>query len=136
MTQDMPTYKGEHVTVTEPIAVLSNCSSVSMAEHTASGAQLLENGAVIGTRTWGGYSALSGAETYTNNYAGYVGVMDETPVFCYIPQELAYTLDGKVLERYGVTPDIEVAFDAAAWNNGAGPDNQLDRALQWIRNGN
>ena len=92
MTQDMPTYKGEHVTVTEPIAVLSNCSSVSMAEHTASGAQLLENGAVIGTRTWGGYSALSGAETYTNNYA--------------------------------------------AWNNGAGPDNQLDRALQWIRNGN
>ena len=37
---------------------------------------------------------------------------------------------------FPIAPDIEVAFDAAAWNNGAGPDNQLDRALQWIRNGN
>ena len=79
---------------------------------------------------------MSGAETYTNNYASVVGVMNETSVFCYIPQELTYTLDGKVLEGYGVTPDIEVAFDAAAWNSGAGPDNQLDRALQWIRTGN
>ena len=41
------------------------------------------------------------------------------------------------LRKFGlVTPDIEVAFDAAVWNNGAGPDNQLDRALQWGRNGN
>ena len=36
---------------------------------------------------------------------------------------------------FPIAHDIEVAFDAA-WNNGSGPDNQLDRALQWGRNGN
>ena len=131
MPQYMYTYKEEHVTVTEPIVVLCNCYSVSMSEQTAIGAGLLDNGVLIGTRTWGGFSALSGAESYSNNYAGHVGVKDETPVYCYIPGELAITLDGKVLEGEGLTPDIVVPFDEVSWNNGAGPDNQLDRALQY-----
>jgi hypothetical protein len=136
MPQYMLTMNAEHEIVTEPIVVLCNCKSLSMAEMTSMGAKVLENGTLIGTRTWGGFSALSASETYSNNYAGYVGIQNVTPVFCYIPQEVAFTLDNKILEGYGVTPDIEIPYDAATWNKGAGPDNQLDRALQFIRTGN
>ena len=136
LPQTMGTYPDEHVTVTEPIAVLCNCATVSMGEHTSYSAKVLENARLIGTRTHGGFCALSDKGTYTTNYAGYVGEKNVTSVFCYIPQELALTLDNEVLEGYGVTPDIEIPFDAATWNNGAGADNQIDRALQFIRTGN
>ena len=137
MPQTMPTMKAEHETVTEPIVVLCNCSSVSMAEMTSMGAKVLENGTLIGTRTWGGFSALSSSETYSNNYAGYVGIQNVTPVYCYIPQEVTFSpLDGKIVEGHGVEPDIVVPMDFDAWNKGDGPDSQLDRALQFIRTGN
>ena len=137
MPQTMPTMKAEHETVTEPIVVLCNCSSVSMAEMTSMGAKVLENGTLIGTRTWGGFSALSSSENYSNNYAGYVGIQNVTPVFCYIPQEVTFSiLDGKIVEGHGVEPDIVVPMDFNAWNKGNGPDSQLDRALQFIRTGN
>lgn len=137
MPQTMPTMKAEHETVTEPIVVLCNCSSVSMAEMTSMGAKVLENGTLIGTRTWGGFSALSSNENYSNNYAGYVGIQNVTPVFCYIPQEVTFSiLDGKIVEGHGVEPDIEVSMDFDAWDKGNGSDSQLDRALQFIRTGN
>lgn len=137
MPQTMPTMEAEHETVTEPIVVLCNCSSVSMAEMTSMGAKVLENGTLIGTRTWGGFSALSSNENYSNNYAGYVGIQNVTPVFCYIPQEVTFSiLDGKIVEGHGVEPDIEVSMDFDAWNKGNGSDSQLDRALQFIRTGN
>ena len=88
-----------------------------------------------GTRTWGGLCALSSSEAYSDNYAGYVGEKDKTSVFCYIPLKLAITLDGRILEGKGVSPDIQVAMDMEKWMKGAGPDSQLDRALQFIRNG-
>ena len=136
LPQTMGTYEKEHATVTEPIAVLCNCATVSMGEHTSYSAKVLDNARLIGTRTHGGFCALSSKESYTNNYAGYVGEKNVTSVFCYIPQEVALTLDNKIIEGYGVTPDIEIPFDAATWNNGAGADNQLERALQFIRSGN
>ena len=135
MPQYLPTLDEEHVTVTEPIVALCNCASVSMAEQTSLGVKILPNGTLVGTRSWGGLSALSGSDSYSNDYAGYVGVMDKTPVFCYIPREVAITKEGQILEGYGVEPDIEVALDIAAWMNGNGPDTQLDRALQFIREG-
>ena len=135
MPQIMPTMESEHVTVTEPVVVLCNCMSVSMAEHTSYGAKLMDNGTLIGTRTWGGFSALSDAASYTNNYAGYVGIQNETPVFCYVPQEVAYTLDGEVVEGHGIKPDIEIALDVDKLKED-GSDNQLDRALQYIQKGN
>ena len=124
--------KSEHVTVTEPIVVLCNCCSASMAEQTAMSAKLIDNATLIGTRTYGAFSALSGAENYTDNYAGYIGVENETPVFCYVPLEVSVTLDGKIIEGYGVEPDIEVKLDFEAWDNGNGADNQLDRALELL----
>ncbi len=136
--QMMPTLESEHVTVNEPVVVLCNCASVSMAEHTSYGAKLMKNGTLIGTRTWGGFSALSDAGTYTNNYAGYVGVRGVTPVFCYIPQEVALTLEGNtveenIVEGHGIDPDIEVALDVATLDDGNGADSQLDRAIQFIK---
>ncbi len=136
MPQTLPSFPSEHATVTEPIAVLCNCATVSMGEHTAYSAKVLDNARLIGTRTHGGFCALSPKEDYTYNYAGYVGEQNITPVFCYIPQEVAFTLDNEIIEGYGVTPDIEISFDAATWNKGAGTDNQIDRALQFIRTGN
>ena len=137
MPQTMPTMETEHETITEPIVVLCNCNSVSMAELTSMGAKVLENGTLIGTRTWGGCSALSSSAYYSQNYAGHVGIEKVTPVYCYIPQEVTFSLlDGKILEGRGIEPDIEVAMDFEAWNKGKGPDSQLDRALQFIRTGN
>ena len=137
MPQYMLTMNAEHEIVTEPIVVLCNCKSLSMAEMTSMGAKVLENGTLIGTRTWGGFSALSASETYSNNYAGCVGIQNVTPVFCYIPQEVTFSLlDGKIVEGRGVEPDIVMPMDFDAWNMGNGPDSQLDRALQFIRTGN
>lgn len=133
MPQYASTMETQHAVITEPVVLLCNCSTISMGEHTTLGVKLMENGKVIGTRTWGGLCGLSSNETYSQNYSGHVGIKGTTPVYCYVPQELAFTLDGQVIEGYGVTPDIEVPFDAITWNNGAGPDNQLDRALREIK---
>lgn len=133
--QVMPTFVGAHVTVTEPIVVLTNLHSVSMAEITAVGAKVVDNAKVVGTRTWGGLCGLMDNDTYSINYAGHIGVEGETPVYVYCPCEASFTKDGRLLEGVGVTPDIEVHLDKAAWNNGLGPDSQLDRAIQYITTG-
>ena len=137
MPQYMKTLEKEHQTITEPIVVLCNCNSVSMAEITSMGAKVLENGTLIGTRTRGGFSGLSSNENFSNNYAGYVGIDGTTSVYCYIPQQVTFSiLDGKIVESKGIEPDIVVPMDFDVWNNGNGPDNQLDRALQFIKTGN
>ena len=133
--QVMPTYEQPHVTVTEPIAVLANIRSVSMAEMTSMGATLVENAKLVGTRTWGGLCGLIGNEDYSFTYAGHIGVSGKTPVYVYCPCLAAFSRDGKILEGVGVTPDIEVHLDLGAWKSGNGPDSQLDRALQYITSG-
>ena len=124
LPQIMPTYEGAHVTVTEPIVVLTNLHSVSMSEMTAVGAKVVDNAKVVGTRTWGGLCGLMGNDAYSVNYAGHIGVEGETPVYVYCPCEASFTKDG-----------LEVHLDKAAWNNGLGPDSQLDRAIQYITTG-
>ena len=44
------------------------------------------------------------------------------------------TLDGKIIESEGLTPDIEVDLDIDQFKAN-GRDTQLDRALQFIRTG-
>ncbi len=124
----------EHVIVTEPIVVLTNCKSVSMAEITTQGVKLLANGKQIGKRTWGGLCGLNVAPTYSLNYAGYVGVMNETPVFCYVPQMTFLNENEQILEGVGLQPDIEVDFDEDLYIL-TGRDSQLDRAIEYIVNG-
>ena len=135
MPQYFQTYPYEHVTVTEPIVVLANCKSVSMAEITSISTKSIDNAVLIGTRTYGGLCSLTANTEYNYNYSGHIGIRGNTPVYCYIPTIASITKDGKFLDGIGITPDIEVKFDNDAWAEGTGPDTQLDRALEYIRTG-
>lgn len=131
-----PTYPSEHETVTEPIVVLANCSSVSMAEMTAWGAKKLSNGHVIGMRTWGGLSALStDPSSYSQTYASAFGEENKTAFYAYIPKFVAIFPEVGVQEGVGIIPDIEVPFDQDLYD-ATGRDSQLERAIEYILTGN
>ena len=130
------TREDAHETITEPIVVLANGNSVSMAEITSLGAKSLPNARLIGTRTHGGLCLLmSDPSAYSVNYASSVGIMNQTPFYIYIPANATISNDYGILEGVGVTPDIEVQFDRDLMQT-TGRDNQLERALQYIRTGN
>lgn len=135
MPQVMNPLNVEREAITEPIVVLSNCMSVSMAENAAVTAKLLDNGRVIGTQTWGGLCFLtSDPKDYTMTYASSIGEKDTTPVYCYIPVMALFVEGMGIREGVGITPDIEVPLDVTLFQQGR--DSQLERALQYIRNGN
>ena len=125
----------EHAVVTAPIVVLTNCRSISMAEVTALSAKVLQNGRVIGKHSWGGLCGLIDNSQSSYNYSGHIGIKGETPVYVYLPTEAVMTSDGEFLEGVGITPDIDVDLDLTQIK-ATGKDTQLDRALQYIRNGN
>ena len=129
------TMQEEHAVITEPVVVLANCRSVSMAEITCLGAKAMDNAVVMGTTTWGGLCALlSAPEDYSFSYASCIGVYKETPFYAYIPNCVTISEDLGILEGVGVTPDIPVALDADLLK-ATGRDSQLERALQYIRTG-
>lgn len=125
-----------HETITEPVVVMTNCKSLSMAEITTIIVKNMENGTHIGKRSKGGICGLtSDNSTFTNNYMGHIGERYKTPVYVYLPSVATFTLDHKIIEGEGITPDIEVDLDEATFM-ATGRDTQLDRALQYIRTGN
>ena len=125
-----------HETITEPIVVLTNCLSVSMSELTALGAKALSNARVVGKRSWGATcSVINGPKYYSYYYAGSIGEKGETPVYIYLPSCAAFSIDKKSYEGVGVEPDIEVDLDRDIFDT-TGYDTQLDRALEYIENGN
>lgn len=63
-----------------------------------------------------------------------MGRWDAVAVFIYLPMLAAYTLDKKLIEGVGISPDIDVALDKDLFQT-TGQDTQLDRALQYIRTG-
>ena len=126
----------EHATITEPVVVLANCNSMSMAEETCLGAKRMENGRVIGTQTWGAMSAIiPDPSYYSSTYGGRVGIEGKTSFYAYIPTFVTVSFDGEIFEGVGVTPDIEAPLDMDLYNT-TGRDSQLERALQYIRTGN
>lgn len=135
-TENGITYKIPRAVITQPVVVLANCNSVSMAEVTCLGAKQMENARVVGTQTWGGLSLLhSTTEQYSMDYAGRIGVQSVTPFYAYIPTNVTISDEEGILEGKGVTPDIEVQLDLPTFLS-TGRDNQLERALQYIRTGN
>lgn len=118
----------------KPIVVLTNCRSGSMSEMTATIAQCLPNGRVIGKRSAGGLSGLQGIAASTYNYASYVGVENVTPVYCYIATQVDMDMDKNIREGVGVTPDIEVDLDETLFKT-TGEDTQLNRAIEYIKTG-
>ena len=123
-----------HETITEPVAILTNCFSISMSEMSTLAVKTMPKGKVIGKRTWGGLCPLAGNEYNTYNYAGRIGVEGQTAVYGYVPMLAAFTLEGKLIEGEGIAPDIEVPFDVDLYE-ATGQDSQLDRALHYIRTG-
>ena len=132
----LPTLETAHEIITEPIVVLANCGSVSMAEITSLSCKQLSNGTLIGKRTHGGLCSLqSDPSAYYENYSGIVGVRYQTPVWLYIPHMVTMSKEKQLFEGVGVTPDIDVDFDITL-SQTTGRDTQLERALQYLRTGN
>lgn len=131
-----PALSAPHETITEPIVVLTNCMSVSMSEMTAMGAKALSNARVVGKRSWGATGVLlNDPNYYSVVYAGFIGEQNKTSVYIYLPMCALFSMDNKSYEGVGIEPDIEVDFDLDLFNT-TGCDTQLERALQYIENGN
>ncbi len=125
-----------HESITEPVVVMTNGYSLSMAEITTIVVRSMENGTHIGKRSKGGICGLTmDNSTFTNNYMGHIGERHKTPVYVYLPSVATFTLDHKIIEGEGITPDIEVDLNEAEFVS-TGKDSQLDRALQFLRTGN
>ena len=125
-----------HESITEPVVVMTNCKSLSMAEITTLVVKNMENGTHIGKRSKGGICGLTTDNSkFTNNYMGHIGERHKTSVHVYLPSVATFTLDHKIIEGEGITPDIEVDLNEAEFVS-TGKDSQLDRALQFLRTGN
>jgi len=129
------TYENEHEVINDrPIVALANCVTISMAENTVWGVQSQPNGCFIGTRTYGGLSALHPDPQYYNeNYSGAFGVKNVTPIYGYIPKYVClFGEEQKIRESIGFIPDIECPLDVNLWQT-QGRDNQLEKAVDYIR---
>ena len=134
---DFETYKEPHAAITEePIVVLCNGYSVSMAELTSLATKSLPNAHLVGMRTWGGLCGLdSDPACYSESYSGFFGVENKTAFYAYLPKFVTIHPELGILEGIGVTPDVEIPFDQSLFES-TGRDNQFERAVQLILNGN
>ena len=130
-------YDGDHAIIDEPVVILANTYTVSMAEIICLSAKYMENAIVAGTRTWGGLCALN--DDYRQYYAGTVGAINgfgytTTPFYAYIPSIAFFDKEMRIVDGIGIEPDIYVPFDVSLYE-ATGRDSQLERALQYIRTG-
>ena len=121
----------EHADITEPIVVLANSMTASTAEHICLDAKELPNAFVIGTQTWGALSPSSELIDSINLIGG-VGDLLNASFYIHLPTAAFFTDKGEILESIGIKPDIKVAIDRARYNS-SGRDNQLEKALEYIR---
>lgn len=129
-----------HLSISEePIVLLANCNTVSAAEINCLGAKQMKNARVIGMRTWGALSSLfSSQDMYSITYSGHAGssyiLEKDYSFYIYMPHEVFFNNDLKILEGVGVEPDIEARFDVDMYRS-TGRDSQLERALRFIHTG-
>jgi tricorn protease len=104
----------------KPIVLLINEQSLSDAEMTAQGFKTLKLGTIVGNETYRWIIFTSGT-----------GFVDGS--FVRLPSWGCYSLDGKDLEKTGVSPDIKVinTFEDRI----SGRDPQLDRAIAEVLKG-
>ena len=128
------TYSEEHAAITEePIVVLANSLSISLAENTVWGVISQPNGYFIGTRTFGALSALGvSPECYSEAYSGAFGVENVTPVYGKLPKYVCLYGDNlEIKEAHGFDPDKDIPLDVNLFQS-TGRDNQLESALDYI----
>lgn len=130
----LSTLEKAHETITEPVVVLANCNSLSMAEMTSLVTKVMPNGTLIGKTTQGGLCGLhSNPQDYPFNYSGIIGEANKTPIYLYLPSMAFADHEGKFLDGVGVTPDIDVDLDTDLLDDGR--DTQLERAVQFLNTG-
>ena len=112
------------------IVLLADLYSVSMAEMTTLLVKNLPNGYVIGERTFGGQGVLEG--DFSENYTGTFGSR-EGPHFGYLCDRCVKTVDGKVLEGIGASPDIAMSYNLEEIVDDN--DSWLMRAIEYISTG-
>ncbi len=128
-----PTERNRELNV--PIVVLADMNSVSMAEMTAMSILSMPNGCVIGERTHGGIGQLSNSNAaFDDYYGGYFlipGPYNNPLMEVYTTMTMTKDINGNIYEGVGVPPTIEEPYDAQSLANGV--DNQLERAIEYIR---
>lgn len=121
-----------HLDGTKKVVVLADINSVSCSELTALMIKSYPHGTFIGERTYGATCPLiPGGHDLL--YSGVFGDYNKNGYYVYTSNFDVVGLDYQSLEGIGVTPDIECLFDYQALQNGH--DNQLERALEFIRTG-
>ena len=140
------TSPSKHLNQAKPIVVLADINSASCAELTTMFIQNLPNGTFIGERTYGAtcalwpqsdtqhdifYNGCFGDAFYWDN--GYPYNRDLFSFFVYTSTFDMVDKDYISREGIGATPDIEVLYDASQLRRGV--DNQLERALEFLRTG-
>lgn len=136
----------KHLNTAKPIVVLADINSASCAELTTLFIKYLPNGTFIGERTYGAtcalwpqsgtmhdifYNGCFGDEYYWEN-----GYPYNKKLFSYFVYTSTFDMvdrDYVSMEGRGVTPDIEVLYDATQLRRGV--DTQLNRALEYLRTG-
>lgn len=103
------------------LVILIDASSYSASEWFASGMQATGRAVIIGERSPGGATGMRVAILPNGGCLG-----------CPVDQLLAP--DGRVLEGYGVVPDIQVALNRASLLSGV--DSQLQAAIEFIQDVN
>ena len=101
-----------------PLVILIDASSYSASEWVASGMQAAGRAVIVGERSPGGVTGM--VVTILPN-GGYLG----------FPVDQLLAPDGRVLEGYGVIPDIEATLDRASLLSGVDP--QLRAAVEFIQ---
>lgn len=122
----------DHIQDDKKIIVLADVNSASCSEITASLIKSLPNGIFIGERTYGATGPLIRGG-FDLLYSGVFGDYNELGYYVYTSNFDVVDKSYISLEGEGVTPDIECIFDANALQNGH--DNQLERALLYVRTG-
>ena len=137
-----------HLNKPKPIVVLADVTSVSCAELATMLIKALPNGTFIGERTYGAIGGLySGNATNIYHDLFYDGCFGDYEYFengpdpykdifsYYVYTSTFHMVDNQYgdVEGVGVQPDIEVRFNRDLLDKGT--DNQLERAIRFIRVG-
>ena len=137
-----------HMNKPKPVVVLADVSSVSCAELSTMLIKALPHGKFIGERTFGAVGGLYSGEStnvfhdlfYDGCFGDYTYFEDGPNIYSDVFSFYVYTStfhmvdrDFNDIEGFGVKPDIEVLYSARLLESGV--DNQLERALVYLRTG-
>jgi hypothetical protein len=140
--------KNMHLKKAKPIVVLADIHSVSCAELATMLIKALPNGTFIGERTYGAIGGLySGNATNIYHDLFYSGCFGDNEYFengpdpyknifsYYVYTSTFHMVDSDHgdVEGIGVQPDIEIRYNKHLLESGT--DNQLDRAIRFLRVG-